>query len=560
MAGIIINPLSPPLQLITKVSTSVPAPLVYGGAGTPGGTGLASDANHVHPLSYPPNLGLGGMVFTEIYKRAWFDGATQFYRLMPPSLQWVNDPFDDPAMGRFTNLTSDNLGVFAIAGGQATIMHTAGLAHSNHIYEGASIAPAPQVMTSIDIVSRAGAAPAGSEQFRLGILLGVNDYVEARIDVVANTCSIQVKIGGASTFLGSVGIAWATPYTIALSIVGNSACVYRYAAGTWTYITGADLTTAAPPLDLKAAVLANWYGCFGLVSDASVTKTWTIDNFQIGRFGGTAARDWCVITNEDGSAQIAGSVVRTLATLVDPRGVGCMGLFTADLKKKTFVQSSLIFVNDGAGRIQNYLAGHMILYPSGDQLLSVSTWNSGAPIRIVQKLELFATQDLTTGTKVIAGMATLALTVLPAGGSQWDPFMIKQAGTWYMAYTASPVAPNMFFPCLDSSLNLIAWANVGSDTSATSYEGTRILPIAGASYVVAGGPFDMRYYDLAMVYQGLINVISPGNGTTKPHAMIFPDPLVRLYWLLTFDEQTWPLASGVQFAWGWIRLFASSLN
>ncbi len=522
-------------------------------------------ATKVNP--YPPPLmpgesqrNLNGVVFSEVYARAYFDGAS-LERICPTSLRWVDDPFTDATMGRFTNLTTDTLGVFAIAGGQGSIQQAAGAAHSNHIYEGAAVAPCSQVMVTLDMVTRVGVI-GGSEAFRLGIFKDVNNYVEVRLDVIANTCSIQVKVGGASAFLGSVAAAWLTtfPYTLAFSVVGNSACVYRYYNGAWSYITGADLTSGVPALDFKAEALATWFGCFGLVSDGAQAKTWTFDNFRVGRFGGTAARDWCVVTSEDGTPNVTAGVVKTLGTIVDPRGVGCMGLFDFDLNKKTATQRSLIMVSRG-GKVQNDLAGHLILYPNGDQLLSISTWGSGSvAVRILQKLELAATQDITTGSKVVAGMTQLNLTVLPAGGSQWDPMMVLRAGTWYMAYTASGVAAYSFYPALDTSADRAVWANVGSDPAALRYEGTRILFLNGTPHVVTGGQFDMKYWSLAtFTYEGIINLKSPGDGTTQPHAMIFPDVTSGLYWCLTFDQQTWPAASGVNFAWGWVRLFASPL-
>jgi hypothetical protein len=65
----------------------------------------------------------------------------------------------------------------------------------------------------------------------------------------------------------------------------------------------------------------------------------------------------------------------------------------------------------------------------------------------------------------------------------------------------------------------------------------------------------MRMYDLTMTYVGIVNCLSPGDGTTQPHAMIFP--YGTLYLLITFDQTKWPTVGGLDFSWGSQHWFAS---
>lgn len=496
------------------------------------------------------------MIFTEVYKNPWFNPAVQVNpRLSPPSLRWVDDPFDDPALGRFTVYTDSTAGNISIAGGQFTITNPLVAQYSTFVTEGNPI-DMPQVFVAIDVVSRAGGAPA-YEHYHIGIVLNGNNVISALWNRVALQAQIYTRIAGVNNFDATVATAgWALPLTMALQIVGNWAVWWVYRAGAWAVVTSFDLT---PRVNVKGLPLSTWHGMFGLASNNAAISA-VFDNFRVGRFGGVGVGDFVALTNEDGTPLSAGNTYQVLATMNSPVGgpnAASQGLFTANLDTKTFTQDALIMVSRG-GNIQNDQGANMIVYPSGDQMLSISSWGDfPAQTRILNKLELAATQNLLVGSHVVAGMATLNLTDLPPQGD-YDPSLVRLGGTWYMAYTASPAAANTFYPVLDSSPDLINWANVGKDVAAARYEGPRITPIAGYWYVMAGGQTNMRVYNMSMALNCVLNLESPGTGITAAHPMVMRGQ--RLYWCLTFDDTTWPVVGGAADSWGWVRLFASPLD
>lgn len=488
------------------------------------------------------------MAFTEVFKQAWFDGATNT-TLAPTGLQWVNDTFDGYD-GRFTRITEATQGVLAVSGGSATLTHSNGVTHMDLVREGVAIAM-PQVMLMVDITARTGTG-AGNATVLLGLVKDSDNYIVANWNQQGNDLTIQTKIGGTSHFDNHVAVGSGTvPVTLGFSLVGNNVVVYAKISGTWTKITNKDISTY---VDFKAQDLSTWYGAFGAQtpSGGSGNYVYTYDNFIVSRFGGTAARDFCIVTNEDGTPHYTGSSANFTATIVDPLGIGSCAIVNFDFEKKTYTPTGIITINRG-GRIQNDNAAHLMIQDDGYQYLTISTWGDTSSPRILLGGVASGT-DLTIGSHAITP-SQLTLSELPSGGAQWDPFLIRQDTTWYLAYTASPSTPNLFYPVLDRSTDLAAWTNVGKDTTAARYEGTRILKFNNQSYVLTGGQFNMKMYDLTMTYIGIINCISPGNGTTQPHAMIFPYKNLEL--LITFDEVTWPVGSGVSFAWGSVRWFAS---
>jgi len=482
---------------------------------------------------------------------------------MPPNLQQVDDQFTDPTTGRFTNVTESLPCTISIAGGALTLTAPAGASHQSLLYEaaGGSLAM-PQQITTVQVTAQTGSFGAYCAVL-LGFVKDGNNYVVVNWNLAANTLLIQSKIAGVNHFDAAVGTgSWgAFPTTIGISVVGTWLTVYAKLSGApnlWIKVTSFDLSVY---INFKAEDLTLWFSSFGLATPGTFDNTVTFKHFQAGPFGGVGVRDICVVTHEDGSPFFASpTAVYALATLAGASGgilEASMGMFVIDLEKKTFTQTAAIMVLRG-GNIQNDHAGCMIREDNGDQHLCVSTWGTDpTPTRIEYKMVLAAT-DLLSGKHVISGMAILALTVQPAGYGQYDPFLIRKAGVWYIAYTvsvAAPAAGNPFFPALDSSPDVIVFANIGSDTTAQRYEGTRILPFNGQSYVLTGGQFNMKMYDLAMNYIGIVNCISPGDGTTQPHAMIFPYQALDL--LITFDQTKWPTTGGLAFSWGSIRWFAS---
>jgi hypothetical protein len=506
------------------------------------------------------------MIFTEVFREDWIDqnvAGLPDTRLLPPNLQQVDDQFTDPTTGRFTNTTESVPCTIAIAGGALTLTAAAGAANMSLLSEvaGGSLAM-PQQFTSVQVTAQTGSFGAYCAVL-LGFRKDGNNYVVVNWNLQANTILIQSKIAGVNHFDGGTGTGgWGFPTTIAISVVGTWLTVYAKistASTVWIKVQGFDLSTY---IDFKTEDLTQWFSAFGLAAPGTFVNTVTFKHFQAGRFGGVGIRDICVVTHEDGSPKFASPTsVYALATLAGASGgiseASC-GSFVIDLEKKTFTQVGTLMVLRG-GKIQNDHAGSMIREDNGDQHFCISTWgDTPAATRILYKLVLAAT-DLLNGAHVISGMATLALSVLPTvGAGQYDPFLIFKAGLWYIAYTVAPVPPapgTPFFPALDSSNNLTVWGNIGSDTTAARYEGTRILPFNGTSHVLTGGQFNAKMYTLGMVYEGIVNWISPGDGTTQPHPMIFPYGTIDV--LITFDQTKWPTVGGLAFSWGSIHWYAS---
>jgi len=507
------------------------------------------------------------MVFTEVFKQDWMSTAAavpkpswQTNRLQPTGLLWVNDPFTNTTFTRFTTVSESAPMTFTLPGSTAVLTSPATAGNKmSLIYEGTAIG-GPQLFTSVRILSRTGTNGAYSAAL-LGIVKDSNNYIVINYDTVAQNANLQTKVAGTNHFDNTFSLPVSNfPLTLGFSLVGNWITAYWLPesgvnAGIWQKMWGFDVSVY---LDFKAQNHALWFAAFGFSTPGVNLNVLTLDDFKVGRFGGVGMRDMCVVTNEDGSPYFTSpTVVKALATLGSPSGgisESSMGVFDIDLEQKTFTQTGVIMVNRG-GRVQNDHAGHMIRESNGDQHLSISSWgDSPAVTRIYYKFVPAAT-DLFTGLNVISSMSQLSLTELPSGGGQYDPFLIFKNGLWYMAYTATLPSANSFYPALDSSSDLTTWSNVGKDSTALQYEGTRILPFNGQSFVLTGGPFNMKMYDLTFTYVGIVNCISPGSGGTQPHAMIFPYQGLDL--LVTFDETKWPTSGGLAFSWGSIRWFAS---
>ena len=494
------------------------------------------------------------MVFTEVYKRAYFDGTNiTSNHIQPTNLIWVNDDFSDTSLGRFTQQTEGTAGVLSVAGGKASITNAVGATRSLFVSEGDPI-DMPQVLVTADISSFTGGNGAYWACV-VGVIKDGDNYIVANYNAVNGSTTVQVKVAGVSAFGAAGTIGLSPPFTLALSIVGNWATIYSYAASTWTKVASYDFSGL---INFKTQDHSLWYGCFGNVNPGADTNVTQWDNFKIGRFGGVGIRDISVLTTEDGTPLVSGSVATVTATLAGASGgiqESSMGVFEIDLEKKEFTQTAVILF-DRSGAVQPDHAGQIMVSNNGDQRVLVSSWGDfPSPPSIYYKFVAVGT-DLTTGSHVIASPTELNLTELPPGGGRYDPSLAKvDSTTWKIAYTATPVAANGFYPVIDESTDLNVWSNVGKDTTATRYEGSKLIKFGETYYAMWGGQYDIRMYDQDMTYIGLANVISPGDGTTQPWPMIFPYGDLNL--LITFDQQRWPTVGGVTFSWGWIRWFAS---
>jgi len=511
------------------------------------------------------------MVFTEVFRQAWMTPlssgvpapAWQTDRLLPPNLQFIDERFTDPSTARFTNLTEATACTLSIAGGQMTLSAPAGVTRMSFVYltNGGNLGQ-NQCIVMMDVDAQTGTNGA-YKAILMGWIRDSNNFICLNWNIASNVIGLQTKFGGVNNFGPLVSTAtWgALPTKIAISVVGNWVSLYALLSGATSWIkvgVGLNINTAPYNVNFKAQDFSLWFPGFGFATPGTFANTLVISDFEAGAFGGVGVRDVCVVTHLDGSPQYENeTTVRALATIAGPNGgiaEASQAAFLIDLEKKTFTQTAVIMVNRG-GNTQNDHAAMLIQEDgTGDQHLTISTWGdiSVNPIRILYK-EVAAATDLMEGRNTVSGMVQLNLPVV--AHEYWDPFLIFRDGFWYLAYTASPVAANLFYPALARSTDLVTWTDLGSDPAAFRYEGTRILPFNGESYVLTGGQFDMRMYDLDMNYIGIVNCRSPGDGTTQPHAMIFPYNALNL--LITFDQTVWPNPGGTAFSWGSQYWFAS---
>jgi hypothetical protein len=468
----------------------------------------------------PPEL-----VFRQTTNQAGFD-------LQPSALVWVDDPFNDANLGRFTHLSSSTPGTLTITGGQASIAQPGGFNGDDYVYEGTPI-NMPQACVSLDVISHSGTVAAGWDRVSLCLVKDTTHTVLGHYDRIGHFLRLQVVNGSSSEF-SEVGITLTPPFSLMLTMVSNSTVLwYKPDGGTWTAGPSASIVAY---IDLRATDLTLWYGGWGQFSNAGGSSTWTVDNLKIGRFGHLGFRDPTVITLEDGTPVITNDMVTLTATCTDSRAAAYMGVFTLDLVTRVLTQTGMIMVDRGSKRM-NDNAGHIILADGGGYHFLITTWGDagGAPalIQVLYKNETVLA--LLSGANLVSGMTHLPLAGIPPSGGAYDPYMVKVGSTWYLAYTAGPTTPSTFYPVLNSSTNLTDWTLVGSDVAAFPYEGTRILKTAGDYWIAAGSLTDSRFYDLTMVYQGKQTFLSLGSGN-PPHPMFVPDS--KYVYCVTFDNVT----------------------
>lgn len=498
-------------------------------------------------------------IFTEVYQKIWFDSTAETENNLQ-SLLWVDDDFTDNSTDRFTQITANNLGSLLITGGEATITCANGSSQSLFLTEGEPM-NIPQLFTQVTATATTGST---STYIYLGVILDGSNYISINWDLLGATIRFQIKVAGVSNYSSNISTSgWPSlPIKLGLSVVGNWFNIWSFYNDEWHLEQSVDVSAY---IDFKAVDLTQRYPFFGLAGPGSGTITASFDDYKVGRFGGVGLRDLCVVTNEDGSAYTGlGTHTRyILATMAGPYGSitsASQGVFTFNTQTKELIQTSVIVV-ERDGKIQNDAAAHAIRHSDGSTRICMSTWGDLGTNQPMIRHELVpSTTDPFDGYYIMSSSDELALTELPVGGSNYDPFLIRKTdGYWYMAYTASGSTTYSFYPVLDRSTDLVTWENVGSDPSSLAYEGSRIVKFNNVEYALYGGRDYMKMYLLEdFSYVGLVNVLSPGtvgNYGTQPHAMIWPEQ--STYWLLTFDPYTWPDGAGEVFSWGRIRLFAS---
>ena len=498
----------------------------------------------MHKYAFPDDLSPVELDLHEIANNAVFD-------VQPAALLKTNETFDVTTLDRFTIITEGVAAVPTIAGGQMTIVNDAG--QNTGLQEGTDLTMC-QFSNVINIASVTSVAGNTYENFGVGVANDSNNFIMAvwrRKEGGNGTASIQVKIGGVSNWQGDValGAAWAPPFDIGLSLVANSLTFWmRPNGGTWTKITSYDVTAT---FNFKTQSLVGWKGVFWLATDNAQTVTAVFDNFKIGYFGSVGFRDPVVVSRENGDPVVSNNVVTLTATLTDPQAAAYQGVMSLNLVTRVMTQVGVIMVSR-AGVCQNDNAGHIIAYLDGTYRFFITTWGDvGGAADLIQVLYKNETVlNLLSGANLVSGMAQLSLQGIPAGGGAYDPHVVLRGGTWYIAYTAGPAVPATYYPVLNTSADLAAFALVGSDSAAYPYEGTRIIKTGNNYWVATASINDTNVYDLTMTYQGKMSSLAQAAGAYPPHPMLVPTGSYVYH--ITFDNT---LYGGVASALGRFRGF-----
>jgi hypothetical protein len=458
----------------------------------------------------------------------------------------------DADTGQFTEYTEGNPGTFTVTGGVGQIIHTGGGAKGNIVTETAGTLTMPNAFVSIEVpvVTKKST---GYDNGGIGLVKDQNNFIFASIDRVANSARIQIKIGGSNTFLAIVlSQTWfaTAPFKFALSLMGNSACLYKDVAGVWTYVTGFDVTAY---YDFKTVGnLTGWKAGFTYASGAD--GDWSFDNLKWGRFGGVGMRDQSMVVNEDGSVYVDGDYVYFGATIVDPKAAGYYGVFKLKMTDYTYQQVGAIMIERGA-KIYGDLSGNIIWYANGDRRFVIGTWGNGfgGDLQVLYKLE--TSLDLLTGTNVIQNMTQLNLPgELDATYGAYDAFLVYDTinSRWLIAYCLvhpTSFVGNHFYGAAAYSSDLINWNLIAADTANEGYEGIKIIFANGGYWILIGGPVgsgnNSIVYNGSLVDQGRLNAIFSGGTDTQPHPCMWKHG--NYVYLLSFNNTRY---GGVTFTWG----------
>lgn len=484
-----------------------------------------------------------------------FNGVTllDYFDPQPAGLNGVFEAFTADT-GQFTRYTEGTQGTFNLTGGEGQIVHDSGSGtHRNDIITvsgGAAFDEftQPCLFVCINVTGNA-VQSAGYDNVGVGIVKDAGNFLFAGIDRAGGTARIQVKIGGSNTFKASVPESWTAPFRLGLSLVGNSACVWKkIGSGAWTYLTGAWLTEH----DFQTVGnLTGWKPGFTLASQDNAT--WTFDDLAWGSFGGVGMRDQTIVTYQDGSTYTgdAGHVYFS-ATLADPRGVGYAGVFRLNMTTLAYEQTAALFVERG-GRLFNDLVPHIIRNGSNSRI-TIATWGNGFgnALEVLTKDEIGV--NLLAGVHNIGGMTALTLPGHASGYGEYDAMLAHDGTRWLLAYTITQntsFAGNPFYAALAYSVDLATWYQIGSpDTGHMGYEGTKLVRVGGNYFVTAGGPAgagdNARVYDVAtFTHQGTLDAGFYGGVDTQPHAAMFY--YGDYCYLLSFDNTRY---GGAVFTWG----------
>lgn len=479
------------------------------------------------------------------------EALTSYFDPQPVNLIDGTEAFTSDT-GQFTKYTETSAGTFTVTGGVGRIVHNSGVnTNRNDIVTVTSSSfTMPCAFVSIEVPTNA-VQSSGYDNLGVGLVKDANNFLFASLDRAGSFARIQIKVSGTSTFKGTVTHSWSAPFEFALSLVGNSACIWVKSAGIWTYLTGVDLTE----YDFRTAGnLTNWKAGFTLASQNDAT--WDFDNLKWGRFGGVGIRDMTIATNEDGSVYEDSGSIYFSATLPDPRGAAYAGILKMDMSDLSYEQTGALMVNRSS-KVHTDLVPHIIKTSSGSRVV-IATWGNGfgGTLQVLYKNE--ALVDLLNGSHVVSSMTALSLPGSLSGSyGQYDAMLAYDTtnGRWLITYTITSdtsFAGSPFYAALAYSTDLITWTQIGSpDSGHQGYEGTKLCLIAGQYWVTAGGPAgsgnSSRVYDASFTFRGSLDATFAGGSDTQPHAMLFG--FGDKNYVLSFDNTRYSVTNA-NFTWG----------
>lgn len=476
--------------------------------------------------------------------------------LLPAALTDMTETFASDT-GQFTKYTEGTAGTTSIAGNKMTVTHSSG-ARNDIVVQNAQSLTVPQcwVEVQVNVTNTGGTSYDGGG---VGLAKDANNFIWASLDRLNSIVRVQIKIGGTNTFLGSITQAWGTSFKLAMSMIGNSICVWADTGSGWVFKVGQDVTTQYN--FQTTGNLTGWKPAFTLANGGG-TSVWEFSNFKFGRFGAVGIRDMTLVTNEDGSPYFPSSdKVLFSATAVDPRGIGYAGVFELDLTARTIAQKSVIMVQR-SGKTYGDLSPHIIYYANGNRRMVIGTWGNGFGGSIQTLHQLFTTGDILTGTNLV----TMTGITLPgqsgANPGAYDAMAVYDAANarWLIAYTLvdnTNFSGNPFYAAACYTTDWSSFTLIAKDSTHNGYEGTKLIPVGGAYFIAAGGPAgsgnSSRVYDASMNYLGPLNAVFHGGADTQPHPMAFPYGDKML--MLTFDNTKY--GSGA-FTWGNAEIYEAA--
>lgn len=488
-------------------------------------------------------IGPTSLVFTQTSEISYFE-------TLASELIDLNETFSSDT-GQFTKYTEGTAGTTSISGNKMTVTHSGGA--NDVIKQNTTAITIPQLWVEswINVTSSGTSYDNGG----VGIVKDQNNFLFASIDRLNNIIRIQCKISGTSTFLSSITQTFSTSFGLALSLVGNSACVWLNTGSGWTYATGASVSSL---YDFRTTgALTDWNPGF-TTANGGGTQVWAFSALRVGRFGAVGLRDNTIVTNEDGSPYhpTATSVLFT-ATASDPRGVGYCGVFSLDLTARTITQKAVIFTQRD-GKSYGDLSAHVVYYSNGDRRITFSTWGNGFGGEI-QVLHGVVTENVLSGTHLVS----LTKIILPgqSGTSPgaYDTMAVYDSvnSRWLISYTLTTdtaFTGNPFFAALCSTTDWSTFTLIGADSSHNGYEGTKIFKVGGQYYIASGGPAgagnSSRVYDTSMNYVGALDAVFHGGSDTQPHPMVFPYGDKQM--MITYDNTKY---ASTAFTWGHVEIF-----